>query len=274
MTKTTLGIIAGQGDLPKQLIEACQSQNRPCVVVAFPGLTDPETVENIQHTWLPLGQVGQALDYFKQSQVQELVMAGAIRRPSWSEIRPDWRGAKLMHKLMTGPQGDDSILTAIIGELESEGFSIRGADEIIGNDILAAAGVLGQHSPSDQALQDIAYGKQVLKTIAGLDIGQAVTVQQGMVLGIEAIEGTTELIDRSGTVKRPGDAPVLVKMGKPQQDRRADLPTIGPDTIDQLHQAGFQGLAVETDTVQILDQAAVIAQADQHQLFIIGIQHD
>lgn len=265
-----LGIIAGGGDLPKQLIARCKRDGREFCVLAFEGQTDPSTCTDVDYTWVRLGAVGKALSYFKKSGVGEIVLVGPLRRPSWSEIIPDTKGVKWLSKLVKA-QGDDSMFRIIMNEIESEGFKVIGADDVMGDEIMAPHGVLGKISPSSELLADIKYGIEVAHHIGNADIGQAVVIQQSMVLGIEAIEGTKELVTRCAKYARPGGKPVLIKISKPGQERRVDLPTIGPQTIEQVADSGFAGIAVETGEVQILDMKKSIQKADQLGIFIIGI---
>jgi DUF1009 family protein len=267
---TPLGILAGGGALPRRLAESAGGRGRPVFVIAFHGQTDPATIDGLPHAWVRLGEAGRAIAELKRVGVTELVMAGPVRRPSWSEIGLDWRGAQLVARIGTRALGDDGLLKAVIRELEMEGFTLIGADQVIGGG-LAPAGVLGQHAPDAQALADIARGIAVARALGQADVGQAVVVQQGLVLGVEAIEGTDALLVRAGDLRRGGPGGVLVKIAKPQQDRRADLPTVGPATLDQAAAAGLRGIAVEAAGTIIIDLAACIASADRLGLFLVGI---
>ncbi len=266
-----LGIIAGTDDLPRRIIERCRQLQRPYFVLAFKDQTDSQTVEGSDHAWVRLAAVGQALKVMRQAGVEEIVMAGGLRRPSWTELRPDRVGAKWMAKLAKYARGDDSIFRVLTSELEKEGFRVIGAEDIIGDEILAPMGPLTRQTPDQQAQADIDRGLEVAHLLGKADVGQAVVVQQGIVLGVEAIEGTNALIKRCIDLKRPGVGGVLVKIAKPNQDRRVDLPTIGPETIKLVESSGLRGIAVEAGSVQILNQAEVIRLADELGVFVTGI---
>ncbi|MEN8236797.1 MAG: UDP-2,3-diacylglucosamine diphosphatase LpxI, partial [Pseudomonadota bacterium] len=266
-----LGIIAGNDDLPRCVIERCRKINRPYFVLAFKGQTDPQTLDGSDHAWVRLGAVGKALGYMRVAGVEELVLAGGIRRPSWTELRPDRVGAKWLAKLAKHARGDDSIFRILTAELEKEGFRVIGVEDIIGDEILASAGASGAHRPDEQAEQDIARGLEIATHLGRADVGQSVIVQQGIVLGVEAVEGTNALIKRCAELRRPGPGGVLIKIAKPGQERRVDLPTIGSKTVRLTVASGLRGIAVEAGGVQILDKSEVIRLADEHGIFLAGV---
>ena len=167
--------------------------------------------------------------------------------------------------------GDDGLLSAIVDELEKEGFRVLGADQLLDAEPVRE-GPLGKISPDPQSEADIAHGMHVARAIGALDIGQAVVVQQGLVLGVEAIEGTDELLLRCGALRREGPGGVLVKVEKPGQERRADRPTIGPRTAALAAEAGLSGIAIEAETTIVLDRDEVIRIADRAGLFVVGVR--
>jgi DUF1009 family protein len=264
-----LGIIAGSGLLPKKLVENCRATGRDCFVLAFDGETDPGAVDGVEHLWSRLGAAARNFAALRQAGVQEVIMAGGIRRPSLAGLRPDWRAAQFFARIGLRALGDDGLLSAVAKELEREGFTLVGVDSVLG-DLRAPEGPLGRYRPDDQARADIAHGFHVAAALGALDIGQAVVVQQGMVLGVEAIEGTDQLIGRCGALRREGAGGVLVKAKKPNQERRADLPTIGPQTVTAAHEAGLRGIAVEAWSTLVIERAQVTALADQLGLFVYG----
>jgi DUF1009 family protein len=268
---TKLGVLAGGGQLPVRVIEACRAAGREFFVLAFEGHTDPATVVDAPHAWVRLGAVGEALRRLHEAKVEEVVLAGPVQRPSFDDLRPDWRGALFLAKVGARAFGDDGLLSAVVKELESEGFRVVGADDVFGN-LLTPAGTCGRLAPDPAAEVDIRRGIDVLKAIGPLDIGQAVVVQQGVVLGIEAIEGTDALLERCAGLRRSGRGGVLVKIAKPGQERRVDLPTIGPGTIQRAVSAGLVGIALEAGRSLIIDRAAVVGAADEAGLFIVGIK--
>jgi hypothetical protein len=266
----SLGILAGDGELPLRVIEACRAANRPVFVLAFEGAADPATVAGVPHAWVSLGAAAEGLRILRENGVGELVLAGGVRRPSLFSLRPDWRTAKFFARIGYRALGDDGLLKAVIRELEEEGFRVIGADSVLGS-ALAPIGPLGRHRPDAQAQADIAHGFTILRALGPLDIGQAVIVQQGLVLGVEAIEGTDALMARCATLRREGPGGVLVKAAKPGQERRADLPTIGPRTIAGAVAAGLRGIAVEAGTSFVLDRASLVETADRAGIFVIGV---
>jgi DUF1009 family protein len=185
-------------------------------------------------------------------------------------MRPDWRTARFFARIGLKALGDDGLLSAVIGEFESEGFKVLGAHEVLG-DLLAPLGVWGAVRPDERAESDIKHGVAVAQGLGALDVGQSVVVQQGIVLGVEAIEGTDALLQRCGTLRRAGPGGVLVKLCKPGQDRRVDLPTIGPDTLKRAQAAGLRGIAVESGAAIVVDLDALVRDADRAGLFVMGI---
>lgn len=264
-----LGIVAGGGELPARLIAACRVAGRDHFVLALEGHADPRQIGDAPQAWIRLGAAGSGLEQLRRAGVEELVMAGPVRRPTLAELRPDWRTARFFAKVGLKALGDDGLLRAVIRELEDEGFRVVGADSIIAGH-LARAGVWGRIQPDEQAHVDIARGRAVLRGLGALDIGQAVVVQQGIVLGVEAIEGTDALIDRCRDLGREGVGGVLVKAAKPGQERRIDLPTVGSETVRRAHGAGLRGIAVEVGSTIVVDREAMIAEADAAGLFLVG----
>ena len=266
----TLGILTGGGNLPRLLAETASADGRPIFMVAFQGQADPATVIGFPHVWVRLGEAGKTISELKKARVVDLVMAGAVRRPSLSELGLDWRGTQLFARIGARALGDDGLLRAVTRELELEGFRLIGADAVLANSI-AAAGAMGIHTPDQQASSDIAHGVRIARALGALDIGQAVVVQQGLVLGVEAIEGTDALLIRAREQRRDGLGGVLVKIAKPQQERRVDLPTIGVGTVSRAAAAGLRGIAIEAASSIVLDRFATIAAADRAGLFLLGL---
>lgn len=266
-----LGLIAGKGELPVLILDAARAEGRPLFVLALEGQTAQELVQGTEHAWIPMGAVGRGIEALKNAGVHDVVFAGGVRRPSLLRLGLDARAAKLLAKVGMAALGDDKLLSVIIRELEGEGFSVVGADALL-TELLAEAGVMGSARPDALAEDDIAHGLEVARTLGALDVGQAVIVQQGIVLGVEAIEGTDALIARAGAVAREGPGGVLVKIKKPGQERRADLPTVGVGTVEACARSGLRGIAVEAGATLVLGRDAVIAAADRAGLFIIGIK--
>ena len=266
-----LGIIAGGGSIPKKLIDFCKENGRDYCVLAIEGNADKNLIdESIPHQWIRIGQAGTGFKRFHEEKVEDVVMIGTIRRPSFFDLVPDFRTAAFFAKIGMKSIGDDGILRALVKEIESEGMLVKGVHEVL-PEILVKEGVMGKHKPDKQAMEDIKRGIEVAETLGRLDVGQAVVVQQGLVLGVEGIEGTDELIRRCGKYRRKGDGGVLVKLRKPQQDMRIDLPTIGPRSVYRAKESGLRGIAVHAGNGLIVDEEETIKAADKEGLFIIGV---
>lgn len=266
-----LGILAGGGVLPRLVVASCREQARPVFVLAFEGYTDLETTRDVEHAWVRLGAAGKALRLLRDAEVEEIVFAGPIRRPSLADLRPDAYALKFFARAGGKALGDDGLLRSVIRMLEEdEGFRIVGADNLVA-EITAPPGLMGRHVPDAVAERDIARGRDVLRALGAADVGQAVVVQDGIVLGVEAVEGTDALLARSGSLRREGPGGVLVKLGKPGQETRADLPTIGPDTVRRARDAGLRGIAVEAGVTLVLGRAAAVEEADASGLFLVGL---
>lgn len=266
-----LGIIAGGGVLPQTLINYCQDTKRDFFVLAIEGNADKAIFNPlIPHKWIRIGQAGTGFKLFHEQNVAEVVMIGTIKRPSLSDLVPDLRTAAFFAKIGLKSLGDDGILRALVKEIESENMRVVGIHEVL-PDLLVKDGFLTKAKPDKQAQADIRRGVEVAMELGRLDVGQSVIVQQGLVLGVEGIEGTDELIKRCATYKRKGDGAVLVKLRKPQQDMRIDLPTIGVRTVEQVYAAGMKGIAVHSGNALIVDEKQVIELANKYGLFIKGI---
>lgn len=266
-----LGVIAGTGSLPRHVIAACRDKGRPVFVLALQDITLPELIDGHDHAWVRLGEVGKALSILRERGIKELVIVGKVERPSLSALRPDAKGMLLLSRLGGSMlAGDDALLSTIVRFFEGEGFTVTGADEII-RELLIPPHVLGRFAPDKTADADIKKGIDVCRAVGALDIGQAVVVQQGHVLGVEAIEGTDALIARAATLKQAETGGVLVKVKKPGQERRVDLPAIGFRTVQAVADAGFAGIAIEAGGALMLERDAAIAEADARGIFIVGI---
>jgi DUF1009 family protein len=266
-----IGIIAGSGALPRRIVETCRAAGRDVFVLALEGEAEGATVEGVPHAWCRIGAAAAGLDLLRDNGVKDLVLAGAVRRPSLVALRPDWRAAKFFTRIGRHALGDDGLLSAVVRELEREGFRVLDAKTLIGA-AFVPEGPLGRCRPDGRAEADIARGIEIARAIGALDIGQAVVVQQGLVLGVEAIEGTDALIRRCAGLRRAGPGGVLVKLEKPGQERRVDRPTIGPRTIALAAAAGLCGIAVAAEATIVLDRDRVIRAADDSGLFIVGVR--
>lgn len=273
-----LGILAGGGALPSLIVSHCVRSGRPFFVVAFDGQCDPELISQkdgtvVPHTCLRLGAAGKAVKTLRREGVEELIMAGTIRRPSLSDLRPDLWTIRFLARSGGLGGGDDAILTALVKALEGEGFSIVGPETVL-PDLLAPAGVFGSVRPDGAAMADVKFGIAAALSLGAQDIGQAAVVRDGAVVALESSAGTDAML--ADCVQAPPASPsgVLVKMAKPGQERRADLPTIGVETVRGAHRAGLCGIAVEAGGALVVGRNEVVAAADALGLFVFGVPGD
>lgn len=266
-----LGVIAGGGAMPARLLHACDINGIEPFIIAFDGQTDPAILQDRKYMLTRVGAAGLVINTLKSHGIRDLVFIGAIRRPSLREMRPDLRTLSFYARLSTRALGDDGLLKAIKKELEKEGFRLHGVQRFA-HDLLASEGPLGRNKPKKSDEEDIVRGFEILQYLGALDIGQGVVLQGGIVLGVEAAEGTDELLRRCGTLKRAGRGPILVKLSKPGQDNDMDLPTIGPDTVSIAGQSGFAGIVIEAGKTLVLEPDRVGELADQFGMFVTGME--
>ncbi len=268
----TLGLLAGRGDLPRHVAERCVADGRPMHVIVLRGQGDPAAFAalGVPVVSFRLGQGGAAVAYLRRKGIRDLVMAGAVRRPSLATLWPDAQTARFLARVGLCALGDDGLLRAIIRQLEGEGLTVHPVEAVL-SEALGAPGPLGRATPDALAWTDIRRGWEVAAALGAADVGQSVVVQQGLVLGVEALEGTDALIERCAGLQRPGPGGILVKRCKPGQDRRADLPTIGPRTVDRARAAGLRGIAFEAGAALVVAADLVREKADRAGLFVIGV---
>ncbi|MBM3488875.1 MAG: DUF1009 domain-containing protein [Alphaproteobacteria bacterium] len=266
-----LGILAGRGELPGQLVRSCRKEGRPFFVVAFRGETDPATLDDAPHAWVEVSAVGRVLALLREAGCQELCLIGPVGRPDLSRLRPDRQGIRLLPRIAAAlRRGDDALMAVLVRFLEEEGFRVVGA-EMVADQLAAPAGRIGRLSPSQRDRADIARAVEVVRALGRLDIGQAAVVREGRVLAVEAAEGTDALLARLLPWRPASPSGVLVKLPKPQQERRADLPTLGLPTVAGAIAAGLSGIACEAGGTLLTDRAALAAAADQGGLFLYGL---
>ena len=266
-----LGIIAGGGDLPGQVAAAASAAGRAVYIVGLEGFANPAVLAPWPHRFLRLGAATRIIAALRAHGCQDLVMIGPVRRPSLLDLRPDAEGAKLLARIGRAAfAGDDGLLAAVIRVLTEEGFRVIGAHEIM-REVVAPIGVLTFAQPDAQAMADVQRGVEVARLLGLADVGQGCVVQQGLVLAVEAIEGTDAMLARAGELRRDGIGGVLVKVMKPGQDKRADLPTIGPATVRNAAAAGLRGLAFEAQATILAEREACLAAADAAGLFLLGL---
>lgn len=215
---------------------------------------------------------GQILAALRAADCRDLVLAGPVRRPSLLDLRPDAEGARILARIGRAAfGGDDGLLSAVIRVLSEEGFRVLGVEEVLAG-ALAPAGVLTRAGPDGVAMADVRRGIGVARALGAADVGQGCVIQQGIVLAVEAAEGTDAMLARCAGLALPGPGGVLVKLVKPGQDRRADLPTIGPETVRGAAEAGLRGIAFEAGGTILVDRGALVARADEAGLFLFGLE--
>jgi DUF1009 family protein len=269
-TKEKLGLIAGNGRFPFLVLDAARAQGFDVVVVAIKEETFPE-IESRGATavhWLSLGELSKLIETFKQADVQRAVMAGQVKHKQiFSSIRPDWRLAKLL--LSLGTRNTDSLLGAVAKVLADEGITLENSTSLL-EPLLAKPGVLTKRGPSEQEQKNIAYGRDLARHLAQFDIGQTVVVAESACVAVEAMEGTDAAIDRAGQIMASLDAGpstlsrelTVVKIAKPNQDMRFDVPVVGVKTIEVMRKAGATCLAIDAGKCLLLDGGAVVEAAD------------
>jgi DUF1009 family protein len=275
--KGRLAIIAGSGFLPAHVAAAARRAGENPVIVALKNEADRDW-SDFDHVVLGVGDFAGFEALFEKYDVHRIVMSGSVaKRPEWREIRATWRSlAKvpgIVRTLLSG--GDNAVLQMVIGLLERKGRRVIGAHEIA-PDLLATTGALGKHGPSEEDLNDIRQAVKAADALGLLDVGQGAVSVGGRIVALEGVEGTDRMIERVASLRAEGRISprrrgVLVKMCKPQQDIRADLPSVGVSTILNAKKAGLAGVAVEAGRALLLDREALIAAADREGIFLCGI---
>lgn len=272
-----IAIIAGGGALPVAVAQTLKTQGLKPLVVVIDGETSPSFFDGIEHIVMSVEQLGKLLPLLKKKNVTRLIMAGNIaRRPRLSAIKWNYSTLALLPRVaMALLRGDDGLLRSLVNIAETNGIKVVGAHEIV-PDLLAAEGVLTKTIPLKSDSRDIEAASTAAFTIGQLDIGQAAVAVGGRVIALEGIEGTDGLLARTKDLRNHGRIAgktrgVLVKRCKPQQERRVDLPAIGPDTIKMAHAAGLAGVAVEAGRSFILEFEATISAANELGIFIVGL---
>jgi DUF1009 family protein len=274
-----LGLIAGNGNFPLLLLDAARAQGAQVVVAAIREETSP-LIENrgaASVHWLSLGELGKLIDTFKREGVSTAIMAGQVKHKQiFSAIRPDWRLAKVLFSL--GTRNTDSLIGAVARVLEDEGIHLISSTSYL-EPLLARPGVLTRRAPSDAEQKNIIYGRQVARHLAQYDIGQTVVIAEAACVAVEAMEGTDATILRAGEIMKSAaqeDETVLsraltvVKVAKPNQDMRFDVPVIGAKTIEVMQRAGASCLAVDAGKCLFLDGEKIIEAADAAGIAIVG----
>jgi hypothetical protein len=253
-------LLAGNGRFPFLVLEAARSRGIEMVVIALQEEAFPELEKNAARIhWVSLGQLGKALDLLKQERVSKAVMAGQVKHNKiFSSIQPDWRMAKLLLSLAT--KNTDSLIGGVAKLLNEEGIELVDSTTFL-KPLLPEPGVLTRRAPSAEELADIAYGRMIARTIAGLDLGQTVVVRDRACAAIEAMEGTDETIERAARIAG-GQRLAVIKVSKPGQDMRFDVPVVGPPTVAVMQRSGATALAIDAHRTLVMERAQMIAAAD------------
>jgi DUF1009 family protein len=271
-----LGLIAGGGALPVSLAAHCRAVGRPLFVLRLKSFAGPD-LQAFDGADVGVAELGRGIDALRRAGCEAVCLAGKVDRPDLAALKPDLRGLKaLPGAIVAARQGDDGLLTFLITELEKEGFAVEGAHEVM-RGLTLAEGPLGSHSPGEHHFADIRRALEAARAIGRLDIGQAAVACEGLVLAVEAQEGTDAMLRRvadlppaiRGTPERPRG--VLAKASKPGQELRVDLPTVGPETIRRAAIAGLAGIAGEAGQILVLDRDETRRLADEAGLFVLGV---
>ena len=274
-----LGVIAGGGELPVVLAEHLAATQRPYFIARIAGMADP-TLDAHPGATHGLGQMGARMDAIREAGCDALVLLGQVQRPDLKTLQLDDVALGMLPAILAAmPQGDDALLRAVLSEHEKAGFRVVGADQVM-HDLLAPAGAWGVIAPNDRHRSDITKAAKVAIVSGAFDIGQGVVVCDGLVLAVEAQEGTDAMLRRvaelPATIRGTPQARrgVLVKRPKPIQERRIDLPTIGVRTVEGAATAGLAGIAVEAQGALAVRRADIIAAANRAGIFVYGFTAD
>lgn len=269
-----LGLIAGRGRLPLDIARAARGRGLPVAAVAFHGETDPALAGECDRiVWLHLGEIGALLAWLHEAGVEEAILAGKILKTGLfrdlSLLRPDARALSLLSGLQD--RSDDGILGAVADALAEEGIVLKPQAELV-PELLAGRGQLGHVAATEGRVRDAAFGWRVAKALGAVDVGQTVVVRERAVMSLEAIEGTDAAIRRGAALGGPGVT--VVKVAKPRQDPRFDMPAVGPDTIAVLAEGKAAALAVEAGRTLVVDRARFLRLADEAGIAILGLGPD
>lgn len=276
-SEAPLAMICGGGTLPFAVAAAVVRGGRQVFIYALRGWADAEKLKLYPHQWGSIGQFGRFCRYAKQAGCRDVVLIGGLIRPSLWQLRVDIAALRALPRIIAAYRGGDNhLLTGIAKIFESQGFRLVGAHEVA-PEILAPEGVLGNVKPARRDDADIAKGLDFLRASGQFDSGQAVVVAANQVVAVEAAEGTDQMLARvvelrqNGRIRTPLGVGVLIKAPKPEQDRRFDLPSIGPQTVERVARAGLAGVAVVAGETVIAEPEQVVTAADREKIFVIGV---
>jgi DUF1009 family protein len=270
---STLGLVAGTGRLPAELAASARRCGRRVVAVGLRELADPALAGRVDaFEWAWLGDFARMLGWLREAGARDVVLGGKVPKAFlWERrdaVRPDATALAALATL--GDRKDDSLLGMVVEVIDAEGFRVRSQLELAA-DLVAPSGVFGAVAPTPEQERDIAFGWPVAKALGDLDVGQSVVVQGAAVLALEAVEGTDAAIERGAALADSRRGVVVVKVAKPKQDPRFDVPTIGLDTLRTLVKGGGGALAVEAGHTLVLEREALVAEADAHGIALVGV---
>ena len=265
-----IAIVAGNGFLPVQIIEKCIDLGKPYFLLVVNDHGEEVLKKYNSDFVLHLNKIGKAIKYLKINNIIEIIMIGAVNRPALKNMFPDLWTAKFLASISNKMLGDDKVLSNLAIALEKEGFKIIAPENILSN-ILSKKGVMGKISPQESHLRDMKIGFEIAKNIGKYDIGQSLVIEDGLIIALEAIEGTAAMINRASKYKKSQSSAILIKVLKYNQEKRIDRPTIGVKTIEQIAKSGFAGIVAEANEVLIIDYEKTIETADKNNIFIQGI---
>jgi hypothetical protein len=275
-----LAIICGGGSFPGAVAAAVERRGRRPVMFGIKGWADAAVIGRYAHHWIAIGQAGRFFRLARAENCREVLFIGALLRPPITQLRLDLRTILLLPRVIAAfGGGDDRLLSGIAGVAESGGLRVVGVKDVA-PEVFMPEGVLGRYRPSDRDQADIARALAVIAALGPFDVGQAAVVANNNVLALEAAEGTDHMLARIAELRRVGRVTakpgtgVLVKAPKTGQDRRFDLPSIGPRTIENVARAGLAGLAVTAGSTMIVDAEDVTAAADREKIFVIGVREE
>lgn len=273
----SIGIIAGSGQFPFLVAQGAKEAGLRVAACGFHDTTDPALAKDVDaFTLLYLSQVGGLIDFFKKNNITRICLAGAINKPKAMQLpalllKADNKGREFYGKFKDAPKGDDALLRLIASELQSEGFNVVPPNALT-TDLHGASGLLGTLCPGPDTVRDIRFGWKIAKAVGALDIGQCVVVRSGMVAAVEGMEGTDACLARGGSLGGPGCT--AVKVIKPGQDERLDLPSLGSKTIALLAENGFACLAFEARGTLFFDKEEALALANEKNIAVVAIPED
>jgi UDP-2,3-diacylglucosamine hydrolase len=270
-----LALICGGGSLPLAVADSVTARGRKVLLFPLRGFANPDSFAGREHRWVHLGQFGTVARIARENGCRDIVCLGSVVRPSFWRLRPDLFTLKVLPQVARAFRGGDDHLMSSVGRvIEKHGFRFLGAHEVA-PEILVPEGALSSLQPSDRMREDIALGLDYLRAAGPFDVGQAVVVAKRHVLAVEAAEGTDTMLERVAQLRATGriraSGGVLVKAPKPKQDRRFDLPSLGPKTVEGASRAGLAGIAVAAGETVVAEPEALVTAADRAKIFVVGV---